>query len=144
MYPFSDKIRLLAEIIIFYWRPRPFFLRFSCSLYSYNLKNKFSNQRRKINLVNEPNCWVGGVRRTTQRTVVKLTKYCRRELLLCYCFTFIVRSMKMKRSRLPRTTLSSRVPVKQIKERRLIDGYNTTMFSRSIQFFISSIDKKHF
>ena len=82
VYPFSDKIRLLAEIIIFYWRPRPFFLRFSCSLYSYNRKNKFSNQRRKINSVNEPNCWVGGVRRTTRRTVVKLTKYCRRELLL--------------------------------------------------------------
>ena len=82
VYLFSDQIRLVAEIIIFYWRPWPFFLRFSCSLYSYNLKNKFSNQRRKINLVNEPNCWVGGVRRTTRRTVLKLTKYCRRELLL--------------------------------------------------------------
>ena len=52
VYLFSDQIRLVAEIIIFYWRPWPFFLRFSCSLYSYNLKNKFSNQCRKINLVN--------------------------------------------------------------------------------------------
>ena len=83
VYPFSDKIRLLTEIIIFTGVHGHFWFVSAADCIPIIAKTNFLiNLRRKINLVNEPHCWVGGARRTTQRTAVKLTKYCRRERLL--------------------------------------------------------------